>query len=121
MYTPVNVSQVSKGINAPEHFIAKILQDLSRKKFLHSIKGPKGGFYSTVEQRKIKIIEVVKIIDGDELLTKCVLGLETCSSDNPCPMHKEYQHIRKSIIEMLMNNTVNDFYKLLNKNKAVLN
>lgn len=119
-HNPVNVAQVSKNIKAPEFFIAKILQDLTRKKILNSIKCPRGGFYSTKSQKDIQIIDIVKIIDGDQLFTKCVLGLDNCSSLNPCPMHKEYQHIRKSIIDMLSSNTVEDFYKLLNKNKAVL-
>jgi AraC-like DNA-binding protein len=41
----VGIKDISKSINSPEHFIAKILQDLSRKGFVQSVKGPNGGFY----------------------------------------------------------------------------
>lgn len=117
---PVNVGLISKGINAPEFFIAKILQDLSKKRFINSLKGPKGGFFITEEQRKLPIIELVKIIDGDDIFSKCVLGLENCSNLNPCPMHNEYQNIRKDTINMLENNSIQDFCTLINKNKAAL-
>lgn len=117
---PVNVGLISKGINAPEFFIAKILQDLSKKRFINSLKGPKGGFFITEEQRKLPIMELVKIIDGDDIFSKCVLGLENCSNLNPCPMHNEYQNIRKDTINMLENNSIQDFCSLINKNKAVL-
>ncbi len=36
---------------------------MTRKKILNSIKGPRGGFYSTKSQKDIQIIDIVKIID----------------------------------------------------------
>ena len=39
----VSIKEIAKGIDSPEHFIAKILQELSKKKLLQSMKGPKGG------------------------------------------------------------------------------
>ena len=45
------IKQVVKGIDCPEHFIAKILQELARKGLVLSVKGPNGGFYleNTIE------------------------------------------------------------------------
>ena len=39
------IKEIVKEIDAPEHFVAKILQDLVRKGFVQSLKGPTGGFY----------------------------------------------------------------------------
>ena len=41
----VGIKEIAKGIDSPEHFIAKILQDLGRRGLLQSAKGPNGGFY----------------------------------------------------------------------------
>ncbi len=38
------IKEIANGIDSPEYFIAKILQDLSRKGFVQSAKGPTGGF-----------------------------------------------------------------------------
>lgn len=116
----VGVKEIAKGINSPEAFIAKILQGLSKNKIISSIKGPKGGYYLTPIQIKRPIIEIVSVIDGEDLLKACVLGLEQCSNENPCPMHNEYQKIKKSITKMLENNTIEDLYKTVSANKAVL-
>jgi Rrf2 family protein len=115
----VRVKEISKAINAPEHFTAKILQELSKKKLISSSKGPNGGFHMNSKQINQPIYNIVKCIDGGGLLTECVLGLEMCSNLNPCPMHFEYEKIRLSLKIMLENNTIQNFSELINTNKAV--
>ena len=48
----IGIKEISKGIDAPEHFLAKILQELSRKGIVQSIKGPNGGFYLDESAKK---------------------------------------------------------------------
>lgn len=118
--TCVGVKEIAKGINAPEYFVAKILQELSRKKIVSSVKGPNGGFCMSEAQMKKPVLEIVLLMDGDGLLNNCVLGLEHCSNINPCPMHHEYQNIKQSIRNMLEKNTILDFNNLVTTKKAVL-
>lgn len=118
--TCIAVKEIAKGINAPEHFVAKILQELSRKLVINSVKGPNGGFCMNESQIKKLVIEIVRLIDGDGLLNNCVLGLEQCNSANPCPMHNDYQKIKLSIKKMLENNTILDFNKMVSTRKATL-
>ena len=118
--TCIGVKEIAKGINAPEYFVAKILQELSRKKIVSSVKGPNGGFCMSEAQMNKPVLDIVLLIDGDGLLNNCVLGLEHCSSINPCPMHHEYQKIKQSIRNMLENNTILDFNQLVLSKKAVL-
>lgn len=105
----VGIKEISKGISAPEHFLAKILQDLSRKGLIQSIKGPNGGFYIEEASKKNTLADIVKAIDGDKLFTGCGLGLEICSEKNPCPLHDEFKVIRKKISQMLESATVGEF------------
>ena len=116
----VRVKEIAKGIKAPEYFIAKILQDLNRKRFIISVKGPKGGFYMTEKQRNSTVERIVIEFDGDELLSSCILGLEECGSKNPCPMHHEYMKIREQIKGMLRGNTIADFEESVFAKKSVL-
>jgi len=105
----VGIKEISKGISAPEHFLAKILQDLSRKGLIQSIKGPNGGFYVEEASRKNTLADIVKAIDGDKLFTGCGLGLKICSEKNPCPLHDQFKVIRKEISQMLESATVGEF------------
>ena len=118
--TRIGIKEVASGIDAPEHFIAKIMQDLSRKKLVHSAKGPKGGFYMDKRDLKSSIADIVKAIDGDSIYTDCVLGLKACSEKNPCPVHFEYKEIKKNLISMIENNTIGNFNEKLDTQKFFL-
>jgi len=39
------IKEIAAGIDSPEHFTAKILQELGKKNLVQSAKGPNGGFY----------------------------------------------------------------------------
>lgn len=105
----VSIKAIAKGIGSPEHFIAKILQDLGRKGMVQSIKGPHGGFYLEEELLKGSIADIVRVIDGDKIFVHCGLGLKYCSEVNPCPIHAQYKHIKKDITNMLQKAKLSDF------------
>ncbi|PTR01607.1 BadM/Rrf2 family transcriptional regulator [Mucilaginibacter yixingensis] len=105
----VGIKEIAEGIDSPEHFLAKILQDLSRKGLISSIKGPNGGFYLDADALKQPLIEIVEAIDGDKLFRGCGLGLKQCSEINPCPLHNQFKDIRNSINDMLNDITIGEF------------
>ena len=105
--TRASLKSISKEINSPEAFTAKILQTLVRNGIINSVKGSTGGFEADVKKIKnIKLIEIVIAIDGDLHETKCVLGLNQCSELHPCPVHNKYKHIKKDILLMLKKTTL---------------
>ncbi len=116
----VSIRQIAEGTDAPAHFMAKIMQDLSRKRLVHSVKGPNGGFYMDKTDLKSSISDIIKAIDGDGIYMDCVLGLKACSEKNPCPVHFEYKEIKKNLIKMMENNTIGDFNEKLDSGKFFL-
>lgn len=116
----VSIKQIAEGTDAPAHFMAKIMQDLSRKRLVHSVKGPNGGFFMDKTDLKSSISDIIKAIDGDGIYTDCVLGLKACSEKNPCPVHFEYKEIKKNLIKMMENNTIGDFNEKLDSGKFFL-
>jgi Rrf2 family protein len=93
--------------------MAKILQDLSRKGLVMSIKGPNGGFYFDSKARKITLADVVTAIDGDDLFTGCGLGLKACNEKKPCPIHNEFKAIRIKLKSLLESTYVEEFTESL--------
>jgi Rrf2 family protein len=102
----LGVKDISQYINASEHTVSKILQNLVRQKIINSIKGPSGGFYITKEQQLQPIITIVDTIDGKDLFKECGLGLSKCSSEHPCPIHDDYKKGREIIQELFMTKTI---------------
>ena len=116
----VSMKEIAVGTNAPEHFMAKIMQELSKKKLVHSMKGPNGGFYMDKHDLKNSIADIVKAIDGDSIYSDCVLGLKECSEASPCPVHIEFKEIKKNLIKMIEKNTIADFNSKLDSGKFYL-
>jgi Rrf2 family protein len=116
----VGIKEIVAGLDAPQHFIAKILQDLTKKGLLTSAKGPNGGFLVNATQQKTSLLEIVFAIDGEKIITSCCLGLKDCSEKNPCPVHEEYKVIRKKLRSMLSSTKVTDFNDELGLRKLFL-
>lgn len=109
----IGVKEISKYLNVPVHFLAKILQDLARKRLVSSTKGPNGGFYLTETEKDQSIMTFVNAIDGDLQFTECVLGLKACSHTNPCPLHGSVDKHRDNVLKVMSTTTLRDFSEKL--------
>lgn len=103
----VGLKDISKEIDSPEAFTAKILQQLSKTQIIDSVKGPNGGFAMEVEKMsKIKLSQVVSAIDGDSVYRGCGLGFKECSEKQPCPVHDKFKVVRDELRKMLESTTI---------------
>lgn len=100
------LKDVARAIDSPTAFTAKILQKLVRAQLLESLRGPSGGF--KVVTRQISLLEVVNAIDGDRLVTGCVLGLKECSGIHPCPVHDKFMAVRDHLNGVLSTTYLKD-------------
>ena len=105
----VGLKDISKKIDSPEAFTAKILQILVRSNIINSIKGVGGGFEIPKDtMSQIKLIQIVTAIDGDAVFTGCGLGLNHCSEEHPCPVHDKFKAIRNELTSMLENTNLEE-------------
>jgi Rrf2 family iron-sulfur cluster assembly transcriptional regulator len=105
----VTIKDIAEKINSPKSFTAKILQILAKNNIVHSIQGIGGGFEipkNTIS--KINLAQIVTAIDGNEVFTSCVLGINHCSEAHPCPLYKKFNNIRKELAAMLKNTNLEE-------------
>ncbi|HLS29934.1 MAG TPA: Rrf2 family transcriptional regulator [Flavobacteriaceae bacterium] len=115
------LKEIAKEIEAPEAFMAKVLQKLVKHNILLSSTGPKGGFYIEPEKIKsTKLIQIVRAIDGDKIFVGCALGLPKCDENHPCPVHDNFKEIRDSLTEMLSTMDVGEMATNVDKEIAFL-
>lgn len=105
----VGIKEIAIGIGSPEPFLAKILQDLSRRGIVQSTKGPNGGYYLNEDSLKRPLAAVVEAVDGDGIFIGCGLGLKQCSEINPCPLHNQFKNIRSQIHRLLEETSIGEF------------
>lgn len=104
----VGVSELAEALEVPRHFLAKILQQLSRHHIISSVKGPSGGFYLSEDNLDATLDQVVESIDGPEMFHSCILGLPECSSENPCPLHFQAYGYREGLSYQLRNQPIRE-------------
>ncbi|MCB9186516.1 MAG: Rrf2 family transcriptional regulator [Flavobacteriales bacterium] len=118
----VNLKQISKEIGSPEAFTAKILQQLVRSEVITSVKGALGGFtLNTSTAPTLMLSTLVAAIDGDTIYRGCGLGLKSCNSKKPCPMHGQFMLVREQLREMLENTSINDLLDDYGDGRTYLN
>ena len=103
----VSLREVAQAIDSPEAYTSKILQQLSRNKFINSSKGPTGGFWmDNLVLEETKLSSIVATIDGDNVFVGCGLGLKQCNENKPCPVHHRFKVIRDELKKMLETTTI---------------
>ncbi len=93
----MGVKEIADALQVPQQFLAKILQQLSRHSLISSVKGPHGGFYISEANSNVTLLDIVECIDGKGALTSCILGMPTCSSKLPCPLHHHFYGSREGL------------------------
>jgi Rrf2 family protein len=102
------LDQLVTGTNLPRDFMAKIFQKLVRGGILVSAKGRGGGFALARPGHQIMLMQVVEAMEGPQLLDRCVVGLEKCNDQMPCPQHDLYKPIRQRLKDYLNTTSVAD-------------
>jgi Rrf2 family protein len=118
------IKQISKDLNLPTPFLAKILQQLARHKILDSTKGPHGGFSLLKDSKNITLLDIVRTIDGEEIFTNCIIHNEPCISvdryKKPCPFHDDFAVLSTEMINLFKNKTIYDLVRIANRSEKVL-
>jgi Rrf2 family transcriptional regulator, iron-sulfur cluster assembly transcription factor len=112
-----SIRELTKRIEIPYHFLAKILQDLTYKGLLVSQKGPTGGFALAKSAKEITLYDIVDAIDGSGFMEKCVLGFPECSGKSPCAVHERWGAMREELRVLLGSKNVSQMAKEMKKSE----
>lgn len=116
-----NVKEIAEAIDSPVAFTAKLMQQLVHAGVIDSIKGVSGGFEIPKDKiGKLRLCHIVDAIDGDEIYTRCGLGLPNCSEENPCPVHEHFKSIRQDLKQMLEKTGLEELTSEVRNGKALL-
>lgn len=116
----VPIRELSEELNISFHFLTKILQQLTSKGILVSLKGPKGGIKLAKDPAVVTYYDVIVAIDGDEVFTECVLGLPGCGHEIPCPIHEFWAPTRDLLKTTFVSQSLEDSAQSINELKLRL-
>ncbi len=115
----VRIHEIAEAIDSPKPYTSKILNRLRRNGILESTIGAKGGFRIPARSR-ISLIQIVEAQEGPDSLDRCLLGLKSCSSSRPCPIHDQYKEVKENLLGILHRSFIDDYTSDLNEKQLNL-
>ena len=104
----VSASQLVERIKVPHSFLRKQLQLLNKKGILKSYRGKGGGFQLGVAADKIYLIDLIKVFQGELMLSECFLKKRICPERVRCSLRKKILGIEKYAVDQLSSVTIAD-------------
>jgi Rrf2 family protein len=110
-------SEIAKAVEAPDLFVAKILQRLVKANVLVSVRGIHGGFSLAREPSAISVLDVLVASQTTLAFRPCVLNPKACPLQETCPVSPIWGKIYENTIRELRQAT---FDKLTRDHKVRL-
>jgi len=77
----LNVIEIAERIESSKHHVAKVLQRLVKDNYLHSHRGPTGGFTLKSKPEDVSFLHIYEAIEGKIEIQKCPLEKQICPFD----------------------------------------
>jgi Rrf2 family protein len=102
----VSLPSLARATGAPESFLSKVLQSLTRGEFITSRRGQSGGFRITPLGRQTSMREVIEAIDGVICLNVCLMHGRSCPRKARCPAHPVWARAQQAMLEVLSGSSI---------------
>jgi len=102
----VAAAELVEKLKIPRPFLRKLLQILNKEGLLKSIKGQGGGFRLACSARKISLVDLIEIFQGDLTLNECIFKKLICPNTKKCLLRKKIKKIEKYVIKELKSITL---------------
>ncbi|MCP3861442.1 MAG: Rrf2 family transcriptional regulator [Planctomycetes bacterium] len=107
--TRLSVTEIAESRNLQRPFLAKILTVLSQAGIVSGIPGPGGGFMLARPPREIRIYDIYRLFETENVSHTCPFGGGICGQGEPCPLHSELVDVQHAVDQLLYETTLERF------------
>ncbi len=84
---PVSISYMVEKQQIPETYLEQLLFLLKGADLVTGIRGINGGYILKREPEQISLADILKVTEGEQIISKCLMTGDTCSVREVCPAH----------------------------------
>lgn len=92
---------LAEATDAPESFLSKVLQALTRAELISSRRGKLGGFAILPKGRAASMYQVIEAIDCPVCLNVCLSADRGCDRSSWCPAHPVWARAQQAMVNVL--------------------
>ena len=97
----VEAKLISEEKQIPYRFTLKILRKLVKADIVRSFRGVNGGYQLNKDIYDITLYEVIRTIDGDIDINRCISEPEICLNAGECKIQRALVSVRKMLVDHL--------------------
>ncbi|KPK97894.1 MAG: hypothetical protein AMJ95_06790 [Omnitrophica WOR_2 bacterium SM23_72] len=101
-----SVAELVSKLKMRRAFLRRILQVLSKRGILKSLKGKGGGFLLNTQPSKLRIIDVIRIFRGKIDIMNCLLEKDVCPHPDECVLMAKMKDIERKLYRTLKTTTI---------------
>lgn len=113
--SPVLLKDISARQGIPLRYLEQIVTPLIAAKLISSTRGPKGGIKLARPARKIKLSEVIQVLEGPITPVECVENPAICTRAPSCVARDVWADMAKAMYGVLDATTLEDLVERQNK------
>jgi Rrf2 family protein len=99
--TVVSKNVLAKEADAPDSFLSKILQMLTRAGLIRAQRGVVGGFSLLPRGAQASLLDVVESIDGPIAINICLVSDGSCGRYPVCTVHEVWREAQSAMLSVL--------------------
>jgi len=104
--TRIAVSEMARGIGAPQSFVSKVLQQLVQRGMVTSHRGSGGGFQLAVDPEHISLLDIVEMVEGPLQINLCLGCDASCDRKSWCGAHPIWNEAQTALKKVLASASV---------------
>jgi Rrf2 family protein len=97
-----------KKLGIPYSYLRQVLSGLSKKGFIDSNRGTRGGFVISRDISNIYLADIIEATEGLDSLNRCIMGFSKCPFNYACSIHPVWVEMRSNILKVLKNTSLAD-------------
>lgn len=102
--TPVSVATIARKNEIPTKFLSQIATELKKAGMIKAKEGVTGGFMLAKSAKEIKLLDVLKLLDGELVVGECFEDDHECH----CGGKAMWQDLKKQLEATIGDKTVAD-------------
>ncbi|MFU8843512.1 MAG: RrF2 family transcriptional regulator [Bacteroidales bacterium] len=103
-----NVITIAGQLDSSRHHVAKVMQRLVKDGFLHSHRGPNGGFVLKKSPEQITLLDIYESVEGKIEIGDCPLDNPICPFDK-CIFNNVTKKLTQEFVNHMKGETLNKF------------
>ena len=93
----LSARDIAKNQGIPYAFLRRILRELIQNKVICGKAGCRGGVKLNVDSEKIRVIDIIRIFQGDLKISDCIFRKKICPNVKKCVLKREITRIENII------------------------